>query len=149
MVNIDGEAAEGAQQRLRARSPSLPSGSNELARARLRGANTYLPQPERSSSAAQERWPAVRVEPRHTSARAKAREEHPPLAQADLKKITASPSIHQDSKSPISDIFLPTKQAHISEGGDQNSNLAGHDRGAPQDETCPPDPQPTSKQAST
>ena len=141
IASIKGEVVEGAQQQLRARQPSWTSRSDELIRARLGGANKYLPSPVRSLSAAQERRPAVRVEPKQTSTRTKADKQDPPLVQADLDeiaatnldKIASSPPLHQESKSPIANVSLPTNQARISEGGDRTTSLAGHVRGAPQD----------------
>ena len=114
-------------------------------RASLGGAMKHLPPPAQSSSAAQERRPAVRAEPRRTSARTKADKQDPSLVQADLDEIPATnldeiaafPLLHQDSKSPIADVSSPTEQARTSEGGDRNTSSAGHGRGAPRDEDLP------------
>ena len=142
IASIEGEAVEGARRDLRARQTSSTSRSVKLARARPGGATKHLPPPARSSSAAQERRPAVRAEPRRTSERSKADERDPPLVQAnldeiaaaDLDEIAAFPPLQQDSKSPIADVSSPTEQARTSEGGDRNTSSAGHGRGAPQDE---------------
>ena len=119
IASIEGEAVEGARRDLRARQPSSTSRSVKLARARPGGATKHLPPPARSSSAAQERRPAVRAEPRRTSKRSKADGRDPPLVQADLDEITAADlnkiaafsPFKQDSKSPTADISLPIEQA--------------------------------------
>ena len=139
IASVEGGAVRSVRRRLLAHPLSSTSRSVKLARARLGGATNHLPPPARSSSAAQERRPAVRAEPRRTSERSKADERDPPLVQAnldeiaaaDLDEIAAFPPLQQDSKSPIADVSSPTEQARTSEGGDRNTSLAGHGRGAP------------------
>ena len=90
IASIEGEAVEGARRDLRARQPSSTSRSVKLARARPGGATKHLPPPARSSSAAQERRPAVRAEPRRTSARTKVGKQDPLLLQANLDETAAT-----------------------------------------------------------
>ena len=52
-------------------------------------------------SAVQERWPAVRVEPKQTSTKDKADEGDLPLVQADLDKIKASPPSNKITRAPL------------------------------------------------
>ena len=117
IASVNGGAVRSVRQRLLAHPLSSTSRSVKLARARLGGATEHLPPPAQSSSAAQERRLAVRAEPRRTSARTKADKQDPLLVQADLNEIAATDlnkisaflPFHQDSKSPIADVSLPTK----------------------------------------